>query len=156
MNNTILDAEDIKWIEQFSLEQDMVEDVLDIIEICFIFSCHHIDQLYECGSLRNIYAHAISLIKDSGDGLEISFLGYCHGINKEESLTAFKKALEYCHNLRTLGHIEDQLLNHLQDDMNNLRKSLIRSPLGEAVEYVIAFSNRYRELRQQLAESAEI
>lgn len=126
----VLSEEDLNWIVAFVLEQTTVEDVLDVIFICWGYSCiitvppmgwegwkKNDKKFEEDGEgwpsfilkpnkhLLPIYRHAIRLINSQDDALLIYDCGFLDGIPESESCASFFVALEFCDSLENLSYI---------------------------------------------------
>lgn len=132
--------EDLDWIVAFALEQNTVDDVLDIMEICCEYGCiitvppmewegwESDDEKFEEGGegwpshvlnvkehLGPIYRHAIRLIETQEEALLICKKGLLHGIPTNEYLAAFFIALEFCDSLTNLMQITNDLIDCLDE-----------------------------------------
>ena len=140
-----LNEEELNWIVEFALEQTTVEDVLDVVYICYGFGCiitipsmkwegwKSEDRRFREGSdgwpsgilqpikhLDPIYRHAIRLIETQDDALEIQRCGLLDGISSNESLAAFYIALEFCHSEDNLNQITDELMDNLDENSDGI------------------------------------
>lgn len=122
-----LSKEDLNWIVSFALEQITVEDVLDVVYICWGYSCiitvppkgwkggtwppGILDDVH----LQPIYRHAIRLIESQEDALLIYDCGLMDGIHKDESLVSFLIALEFCDSQDNLIYLLGIVLEWVND-----------------------------------------
>jgi|GEM_PF-7111722 len=122
-----LSKEDLNWIVSFALEQITVEDVLDVVYICWGYSCiitvppkswkGGVWPLGILGDvhLQPIYRHAIRLIESQEDALSIYDCGIMDGIHKDESLASFLIALEFCDSQDNLSYLLGIVLEWVND-----------------------------------------
>jgi hypothetical protein len=143
-----LSEEDLNWIVSFALEQVTVEDVLDVVYICWGYSCiitvppkgwkggvwpHGI---LDDAHLQPIYKYAIRLIESQEDALLIYDCGFMDGIHKDESLVSFLIALEFCDSRDNLNYLVDIVL----EEVNN------PNDLFDYEEEILAILEKRKEL----------
>lgn len=118
-----LSEEDLNWIVAFALEQATVEDVLDVIYICWGYSCIITTPpkswkggewppgiLNDIDHFPPIYRHAIRLVESQDDALLIYESSILDGIPRCESLVAFLISLEFCDSVYNLDCLVDTVL----------------------------------------------
>lgn len=128
--NIVLSEEEINEIVTFILGQTTVDDVLDIIGICWRYGCNIItpppEQLAGAGitlpgylndikHLGPIYRHAIRLIESQEEALSVYLCVFFDGISKSESLGSFLVALEFCDSLDNLEYLTEEVLENLHE-----------------------------------------
>lgn len=160
----VFSEEDLNWIVSFALEQTTVEDVLDVIYICWGYCCiitippkewkgwKSNEKIFkEDGEawppyifkpnkhLCPIYRHAIRLINSQDDALLIYGCGLLDGIPECESLASFLIALEFCDSMENLSYITDSVL----DD------AVSRTDFFSLEEEILAIFEKRRELLEK-------
>lgn len=144
-----LSEEDLNWIVAFALEQTTVEDVLDVIYICWGYSCiitfppkgwkgegippGTLDYIKH---LQPIYRYAIRLIESQEDSLLIYETEFFDGLHGDESLAAFLVALEFCDSLENLEGLANILLEWINEPKDLFNKE----------EKILALFEKRREL----------
>lgn len=156
--------EDLNWIVGFALEQTTVEDVLDIIYICWGYSCivtippmrwegwkSNKKMFKEDGEawpsyvfkpnkhLRPIYRHAIRLINSQDDALLIYETEFLYCLHEDESLVSFLIALEFCDSSDNLEYLTSIVLERVNEP----------NDLFNHEEEILAIFEKKRELLEK-------